>query len=221
MEFIVSGFVSGFVSTLVCHPLEFLKVNYQSQNRNTFNFSKGIIINPCVYGLHYSIYLPMYNYCKKNQLDSFSSAFIAQNISNIILNPLWAIRTQRMVFDTYHPFNLKNIVLGYKKSAVPNLLIGLQTGITWNIHEYLLQNGIETTFSSGFAKTVAILLTYPVDTYRTRIRLDVSYNLIEFVKNNNFKNYYSGISFYLLKSVPSFMIMNYISLLLLNNNKIN
>ena len=219
MEFIVSGFVSGFVSTLVSHPLEFLKVNYQIQNRSSLNFSRGIIINPCVYGLHYSIYLPMYNYCKKNQLDSFSSAFIAQNISNLILNPLWAIRTQRMVFDNYQSFNLKNVLLGYKKSAVPNLLIGLQTGITWNIHEYLVHNGIETTFSAGFAKTVAILLTYPVDTYRTRIRLDVRYTLLDFIKSNTLKNYYSGISFYLLKSVPSFMIMNYISLLLLNNNK--
>jgi hypothetical protein len=213
----MNAFISGFISTLVCHPLEFLKVNYQNNNRNNRNiqnnFKKGLFINSLTYGLHYSIYYPIYTHLNERNNSPFMSAFIAQNISNILLNPLWVIRTQRMATDKEYSlllkeFNFRNTLY---RGLVPNALIGIQTGISFGLLEYLNEvNNRNIVINSFISKTVAGVLTYPIDTVRTIIRVNGNETLKDIIHSLKIKKMYSGLSFYLLKSVPSFIIFNYL-----------
>jgi len=225
MELIIPGFISGFISSLFCHPLEYLKVKYQSNNgNNVSNFKRGIIINPLVYGLHYSIYFPVYHSINgsNSTINPFGSACVAQGISNIILNPLWIYRTRLLVFGNNTELKPSNYfkLSGYTRSIIPNTILSLQTGISFGLMEILINNyQIDPTLSSLISKTIAGVITYPVDTFRTITRVN-NVPLKELYYSIQFKNTYRGISFYLLKSVPSFVIMNYIfnKIIIINNN---
>ena len=210
----MNAFISGFISTLVTHPLEFLKVNYQNNNvNNVNNVNKGVLINPLTYGLHYSIYYPLYTQLNKWDNSPFVSAFIAQNISNLILNPLWVIRTQRMATDKDYKLIIKSF--NFKKtlyrSIVPNALIGIQSGLSFGILEYLNKTNNDNLLLNSFiSKTVAGVLTYPVDTVRTIIRVNGNESIKEIIQSLRINQVFRGLSFYLLKSVPSFVIFNYL-----------
>jgi len=210
MDLIFKGFVSGYISSLICHPLEFLKVNYQVKNKSNIKFSKGIFINPLCYGLHYSLYYPVYNKINNYFDNSFIAAFLSQNVVNLVLNPLWVIRTQRMTLDKTYTEILTNTRFGFYRSIIPNTLIGFQTGISFGIMEYLIKKDYNPIMSSCISKILAGVITYPVDTIRTISRVDNTTPIKDIYSSLTFFKMYRGLSFYLIKSVPSFVIVNYI-----------
>ena len=221
-KLVLSGFVSGFVSSFLCHPLESLKVNSQYSKYSYYSnysyyskgikgiISKGCIISPISYGLHYSIYYTLYSVLKENNCSPFISGFIAQGISSNILNPLWIIRTQRMAGIDYSVIK-KNIINNYSlsRSIIPNTIMGLQSGITFSIIESLLLLNIDPVKSSFIGKTLSSVILYPVDTFRNNSRIDTSEKLSSIFKTilKN-KGFYNGLVYHLLKSVPAFVITN-------------
>ena len=215
-KLVLSGFVSGFVSSFLCHPLESLKVNSQYSKYSYYSkgikgikgiISKGCIISPISYGLHYSIYYTLYSVLKENNCSPFISGFIAQGISSNILNPLWIIRTQRMAGIDYSVIKKNNYSLG--RSIIPNTIMGLQSGITFSIIESLLLLNIDPVKSSFIGKTLSSVILYPVDTFRNNSRIDTSEKLSNIFKTilKN-KGFYNGLVYHLLKSVPAFVITN-------------
>lgn len=209
----MEGFVSGVISSFVTHPLEFYKIKYQNGFDNSkINLSRGCIINPFTYGIHYAVYFPIYKKLKSNGLDSFSSGFLAQSVSSIFLNPLWIIRTQRIATnktyrEIYSTFNIKTCFRGITASG----LICFQTALSMTFMESLLKNDNSLLISSFLAKTISGVITYPLDTFRTIIRTDNYKNPYKLFNELIFNplRFYKGLSFYLLKSVPSFVIVNY------------
>jgi hypothetical protein len=113
-------------------------------------------------------------------------------------------------------------------------LICFQTGVAFSIIEYLQEHNslsnsisktIENTFGEKFndiicikdntiivdsfiGKTVSGVLFYPLDTVRNIIRTNgnVSFSL----------KLYNGLGYYLLRSVPAFVLVNYIHSRLIN-----
>jgi hypothetical protein len=124
----MEGFISGFVGTLLTHPLEVLRLRRQVENRNFLNgisvLSKGIILNANIYGLHYFIYFKVYNELKnKTNMSTFSSGFIAQGISSVVLNPLWIIRTKKMALGLTYSSILNSAI--YTISTNQNTIIDI------------------------------------------------------------------------------------------------
>jgi len=215
----LNGFLSGFISSIICHPLEFIKTNLQNSQNNLNNINnfkllkKGCFISPLTYGLHYSIYYPIYKKIKNNNIDSFTAGFVAQNISNVILNPLWIIRTQRLCLDNPIKINEIRLLSGLYRNFIPNTLIGLQTGLSFYIMDTLLKNEVSEINSFILSKLLSNIITYPFDTLRTNIRLynnDNIYQIIKKLNNSGNSKYYKGFSIHLLKSIPSFVITNYL-----------
>jgi hypothetical protein len=206
----LDGFVAGFVSALVTHPLEFLKVRRQNDLGNSLHhFKRGIVINPLTYGLHYSVYFPVYTSLKNFDITPLQSAFIAQMISSTILTPLWIARTRRMVHNTDYLTILQDLKPGrfLIRGSGTNVILSLQTGVSYGIMEYLNYHSVVDSF---IAKTTSGFIFYPLDTVRTVLRTDVSSSEKEIIKKllNNPLKMYNGLSYYLLRSVPSFMISN-------------
>jgi hypothetical protein len=231
----MEGFISGFVGTLITHPLEVLKVKRQVNVKGNSQLFRGILLNPSVYGLHYLIYFNIYPKLKKH-FDPYTSAFISQGVSSLILNPLWVIRTKRMAMgqdysvilrELFPPGKLINKEYLYRGLGYSSLIC-FQTGTAFSIVEYLhehnsitntISQGIQNTFGEKFnevvgindntiiidsfiAKTVSGIIFYPLDTIRNIIRTngDVTFSL----------KLYNGLGYYLLRSVPAFVIVNYI-----------
>ena len=228
---LMNGFTSGFVSSFICHPLEFLKIinqNNQNNQNNKINYKKGIIISSVAYGLHYCIYFNVLSQLNKNSINSINSlfvnSFISQGISNVLLNPLWIIRTKRIATDqnystllNYKNFTLKNVTRGNLVSS----MLCLQTGISFTVMEILNNNNINPIVSSIIARTLAGSITYPLDTIRTIIRINNDLNTTELMLNLFKKDpflFYNGFSFYLIKSIPSFVMVNIIYNYLQKNN---
>jgi len=231
----MEGFISGFVGTFLTHPLEVLKIKRQINVRNNSNLLKGILINPSVYGLHYLIYFNVYQELRKTH-DPYISAFIGQGVSCVALNSLWVVRTKRMALgeeyqtilkDLFPKNKLINKQYFYRGLGYSNLIC-FQTGMTFSIMEYLnannvlskfIGNTIDKTFGSDFnnffgindttviidsfiAKTVSGIVFYPIDTIRNIIRTESNHNTTS--------KLYNGLGYYLLRSVPAFVIVNYI-----------
>jgi len=247
----MEGFISGFIGTLVTHPLEVLKVKRQASLFDNKQIFKGILINPTVYGLHYLIYFKCYSTLKK-EYSPFQAAFISQGISCLTLNSLWIVRTKRMTMGMdYSKILLQmNKEYFYKGLMYSNILC-FQTGLSFSILEYLngstgttgstvntgttVNNG--TTGSTGntgstvttgntgttgttgniiinsfISRTASGIVFYPIDTMRTMRRCDQQIFL-----NRGILSFYNGIGYYLLRSVPSFVIVNYIHSILSNS----
>ena len=229
----MEGFISGFIGTLVTHPLEVLKVKRQASLFDNKQIFKGILINPTVYGLHYLIYFKCYSNLKK-EYPPFYAAFISQGISCLTLNSLWIVRTKRMTMGMdYSKILLQmNKEYLYKGLMYSNILC-FQTGLSFSILEYL--NGstgntgntgstgntgnTESTGNTGniiinsfISRTASGIVFYPIDTMRTMRRCDQ-----QILFNRGILSFYNGIGYYLLRSVPSFVIVNYIHSVLSNS----
>lgn len=235
----MEGFISGFVGTFLTHPLEVLKVKRQLNNINNSNLFKGILLNPSIYGLHYLIYFNVYPELKKH-FNPYTSAFISQGISSVALNPLWVIRTKRMAMgenystilgELFPPGKIINKEYFYR-GLFYSSLICFQTGTAFSIVEYLqehnsvtnsISKSINLTLGEKFnqfigindntiivdsfiAKTTSGILFYPLDTIRNIIRTNGSVGISSLVSIK----LYNGLGYYLIRSVPAFVIVNYI-----------
>jgi hypothetical protein len=220
----MEGFISGFIGTLVTHPLEVLKVKRQASLFDNKQIFKGILINPTVYGLHYLIYFKCYSTLKK-EYSPFQAAFISQGISCLTLNSLWIVRTKRMTMGMdYSKILLQmNKEYLYKGLMYSNILC-FQTGLSFSILEYL-NGSTGSTVNTGntgntgniiinsfISRTASGIVFYPIDTMRTMRRCDQQIFL-----NRGILSFYNGIGYYLLRSVPSFVIVNYIHSILSNS----
>jgi hypothetical protein len=231
----MEGFISGFVGTLLTHPLEVLKVKTQINNQKIFNsnfltngniltngnflkngnfLTNGIFLNPTIYGLHYLIYFNVYNELKNNNFYSFSAAFTAQGTSSLILNSLWVIRTKKMGLGMSYSNILKdfNISYFYRGLGYTNLIC-LQTSTTFGIMDYLNTVNDNPTINAFLSKTISGIIYYPFDTIKNVIRSETNVSSNELLFNlskEGFLRFYRGLSFYLIKSVPSFVIVNFI-----------
>jgi len=204
----ISGFVAGFVATLATHPLDYYKI--QKQIGGTFhmvNAGSGGVINPVVYGIHYEMYFRLYNELKPS-LGSFQSAVVSQGVCNVVLNPLWIIRTKRMAYNLSYPSILSMKPVEYTKGINGSHLLCLQSGISFFLMENLhFENPL---VNSMVARVISNVITYPLDTLRTLVRVNTDKPFTTILKNSLGWNLYSGLVAHTVKSVPSFMIVNYI-----------
>lgn len=168
-----NGYISGFISSFVCYPIEYYKIVNQNGAPLRFPFSNGVYINSIAYGLHYSIYFPVFKKIKDYGFNSFESAFIAQGVSNIILNPLWIIRTKRISFGTSYyelcqktfltntnnknnnknnnKINYKNLFKGLPESSI----LCFQSGLSFSIMETISKN-LKDNYSSDNASHIKL-----------------------------------------------------------------
>jgi hypothetical protein len=207
---IIPAFVSGFVANLVCHPLEYYKTNTQVINNNNINNNiiktpfKGVLINPVTYGVHYSLYY--YSYSNSGITNPFVNGAVSQIFSNVLLNPLWVFRTRVLLGINEVP-TLREYIPGLKRSLVPNGVLSVQSGITFGVMGLLPFDPLTNSFIS---KTLAGVITYPADTLRTRLRVSNNIPFKDIITQLKLSNCYNGVGYYLLKSVPAFVITNYL-----------
>ena len=115
------------------------------------------------------------------------ASFLASAVVIVILSPLWTIST-RLVKDKSKSFwaVLKQIysnegITGFFKGATMSLVLTMNPVIQYTFFEYLKKRYRSSAFVAhfmfgAFAKFIATLLTYPMQTIRTRLQLNEKEN---------------------------------------------
>lgn len=194
MEEILPGLGAGIVSTLICNPLDTIRVNYQLGNEikwNTNYLYRGIGYGIIGIPVFWSIYFPMYKRLKED----FSipvSAYISCCTASTFTTPFWVLRQAKQT-DKKINYSIKSLYNG----LLPTYLINLSFTIQMPLYEYMKSKVENNTFNvfvcTAVSKTIATCIFYPLDTIRARLR-DGQIGI--------YSNYYKGMSIYILRSLP-------------------
>ena len=216
-----AGLISGLISNFVCNPFDVVRTNKQIGNRISYNFSflyKGVLSGLITIPTYWSFYFYSYENLKKYNQNYFSfiNGYIASNISSTITCPLWFIRQKN---QTSNNFNLvkyykNNGIKPFYNALTSTYIINASFIIQMPVYEYLKQNKkinnlilndtLRIFLITSFAKTIASCVFYPIDTIRAIQRENHKISFFDIYKNLKKKPvmFYSGLSVYLLRSIP-------------------
>ena len=197
MDEILPALAAGALSTVICTPLDTIRVNYQLGNNLKYNIKylyRGIEYGIIGIPVFWTVYFPMYKRLKED----FSipvSAYVACCTASTLTTPFWVLRQAKQTN--------KKIIISINSlysGLLPTYLINLSFTIQMPLYEYMKSKVENNTFNvfvcTAVSKTVATCIFYPLDTIRTRMRDG------QICLASNFSNYYRGISIYILRSLP-------------------
>lgn len=197
MEEVLPALGAGIVSTVICNPLDAIRVNYQLGNKikwNTNYLYRGIQYGIIGIPTFWSIYFPMYKKLK-NEINTPTAAYISCCTASTFTTPFWVLR-QAAQCNKKINISISNLYSG----IFPTYLINLSFTIQMPIYEYIKSKVENNTFNvfvcTAVSKTIATCIFYPLDTIRARLR-DGQIGIY-----SNVSNYYRGISIYILRSLP-------------------
>ena len=198
MEEVLPALGAGIVSTIICNPLDTIRVNYQLGNTlNVLNINylyRGIQYGIIGIPTFWSIYFPLYKRLK-NEINTPTAAYISCCTASTFTTPFWVLR-QAAQCNKKINISISNLY----RDIFPTYLINLSFTIQMPIYEYMKSKVENNTFNvfvcTAVSKTVASCIFYPLDTIRARLR-DGQVGVYSSVSN-----YYRGISIYILRSLP-------------------
>ena len=200
MEEVLPALSAGVISTVVCNPLDVIRVNYQLNKKIKTDFKflyRGINYGIVAIPSFWVIYFPLYKKLK-NDLPSSVSAYLSCCSASAVSTPFWVLR-QKAYTGIKHDWKSEKLS-SYYKGLLPTFLINLSFVIQMPIYEYLKTKVENNTFNifliTSISKTIATSILYPLDTIRVKIRNG------DLIKNIKITEYYKGISIYLVRSIP-------------------
>jgi hypothetical protein len=197
MEELFPALGAGITSTILCNPLDVIRINYQLKNKIILNrsiFTKGLSYGLVTIPTFWMIYFPMYRYISDKDTPKWLAAYTSCCLASTVTNPLWILR-QRAQTD-----KLNVPVKSYYNGLIATYFINLSFTVQIPLYEYLKSKTDNSTFNTfintSISKTVAVCFFYPLDTIRAKFRDGAS------LKSMKFTDYYKGVPIYLIRSIP-------------------
>ena len=199
MEEVIPALGAGIISTIICNPLDTLRVNYQLNNSIHLNvkylyrgISYGIIAVPSFW----TIYFPFYKKLKETDLPKPIASYVSCCTASTFTAPFWFLRQRLQTGKTLENTNFCKSYKGLFTTYIINLNFTIQIPL----YEYLKDrsdNSIFNTFlNTAVSKTVSSCVFYPFDTIRAKLRNS------DPIRNMKIAEHYRGIGIYLLRSIP-------------------
>lgn len=233
MTTFLNNFSASAISIFICQPVDVLKTNYQVNKftikNNVMNiydkygirgFYRGLNANissiPIFWSIFFQVRKHMNNYGFKN--DAFLTSYLSGNISSLITNPLFVIKTrlqtsgEKSIFKVsknIYKLNGKEVFL---KGAPASMFNNLKLGVQFPLYQLFKDNNYSIFLSSLLAKGISSSLLYPLDLVRVQQRnSDIKKSIIdilkEIYKKYKFLGFYRGVLLYNMISIPNFVIM--------------
>jgi hypothetical protein len=220
MEFI-PGFLQGLTRVIISYPFDYIRTNIQTQEyKNIFSYlyQKKLTVKDAYRGcsiqllsvpIDRSIQFYLFEKISKNN-PIFIASISSSIISSIYSVPINFLTTQ--VITNHSSLSFKNIQQFLKNKThytgfMPDLsksLIGsiLYTSSYGYLRE-LIDKERHNYFIFGIIASISSwIVIYPLDTLRV-IKQTTNYSYKDIIKITTFKQYYSGFSIILMRSVPS------------------
>lgn len=220
---IKNSMIAGSLATIICNPLDNIRINIQTKNITSINSIKYIYASRGVKGFYnglgiglitvptfWSIYFPCYEYFK-NYHSIPLSAYTSCCIASTITSPLWYIRQKRQTFTDFDflyeikKLKIRQFYSGLVSTYIINSNFVIQIPLYERIKQsdYFVNNSFNIFLATSFSKTCAAIVTFPMENVRalSRQNPDTS-GWVIFKKLYNSRGYYNGLSNYLIKSVP-------------------
>jgi len=202
MDTLIPAISAGIISSIVCNPMDVLRINKQIDkkiilNRHTYfkGLSYGIYAITPFWGLYFSIYEKLKTY---NNLNIPVSAYISTCIASTITTPFWVIKQKA---QTDKMCDIHKMTYGqFYSGIIPTYILGLTFTIQIPIYEYLKSKTNNYTFNTfintSVSKTIASVIFYPLDTVRVVLRNGGNFSGMKI------HQYYRGLGIYLMRSIP-------------------
>ncbi len=197
MEEVFPAFSAGVISTIICNPLDTLRINYQINNKLVISFTKGLGYGLLAIPSFWTVYFPVYKSTKET-LGNSMSAYLACCLGSTFSTPFWILR-QKAQTGKKHSF-VNTPIKNYYNGILTTYLINLSFTVQIPVYEFIKNKIENNTFNiflaTAFSKTFAACIFYPLDTIRAKFR---NGDTIRGLKPLNF---YKGLSIYLIRSIP-------------------
>ena len=174
----ITGVISGILQSVVGHPLDTIKVlkqsNKQIKYKQLFNGLLPIILtNSIITGVQFHSY------------QNYNPILLGLN-SALLTTPIDYYKTQKQIFGKYNTEFPKGFGITFIRELV---------ALNFYFHSYdFLEKKVGIFIAGGLAGSSSWLVSYSIDTIKTRIQMGKS-----FQEAINMKNYYNGLSFCLFR----------------------
>lgn len=213
---IISGTANGIVQIIISHPLDTIKINYQTnnkQNLNPFYLYKG-------FKYPFLTFLPIVTlqFTLESKLSTvFKNGYISGAITGFLVSPLVSLTDTMRIRKQKNIKEKLNLFRGLRTTSIrESLSISIYFGSYNFFKKVLNKHNIDTNInymiSGSIAGSLSWTLTYPIDVIKTRIQSYESNTITESLKMGNL---WRGIYICNIRSV----IINSIGFLVFENCK--
>ena len=199
---LISGVLAGTVQSLIGHPLDTLKT--LSQNKifissyyrcSLYNgLMPSLIQNSILTGASFHVNNYFFNLTNNNNL---LSSLYTGILGCFVICPLEQIKINKQVNISSNRNLSSTIVHSFKHFYLVSLREVPAITIYFSSYRYFKEQQINYFISGGFSGVLSWLITYPIDTVKSRLQSNMCQSLMESIKMGNL---YSGLSFCLIRA---------------------
>ena len=194
-DFII-GTCVGMIQTIVGHPLDTMKTNYQN---NIKKIKLRNIYNGLRYPMISSVFVNGILFHSHGKLDSYfnnsyESGFVTGFICSPIIN-MFEVSKVQLQIDKTAKLNINNLSLGLNATILRE---SIGTSLYFGTYFALKEHKINPFICGGIAGAFSWLVTYPIDVIKTRIQ---SKNYTSYSSAFKRGNLSSGLSICILRSI--------------------
>lgn len=194
-DFII-GTCVGMIQTIVGHPLDTMKTNYQN---NTKKIKLRNIYNGLRYPMISSVFVNGILFHSHGKLDSYfnnsyKSGFVTGFICSPIIN-MFEVSKVQLQIDKTAKLNINNLSLGLNATILRE---SIGTSLYFGTYFALKEHKINPFICGGIAGAFLWLVTYPIDVIKTRIQ---SKNYTSYLSAFKRGNLSSGLSICILRGI--------------------
>ena len=189
----------GVTRSIISHPFEIMKIKTQLKVNKNINLFAGLHYSIIASGLERGTQFYLYDFFRSNGDSNFLSACKSSALSTIIGIPYNFLMVNKSVSNKKIGLTLNKL---YKTIPLEYSRCFLGSSIFLYTYNELKQNNIPMWLSAFGGTTIVWGVTYPIDNIRNQI----------ISNNNNFSitNFYRGVQYPILRSLPSSIVGMYV-----------
>ena len=189
-KYLISGFVSGYISSFSTYPLDTIKVWKQTNNNinlNIKNLYRGNLFPCLTSGCINSLMFSLNNNINKHTNNQFISGGITGLFIGFITTPIEYYKIQKQ--SNVKKININNFFRGLNSTILRE---SLSISIYFGSYQQFRELKLNPVISGGLCGISSWIMTYPIDVVKTRIQQNNNLTYLKAIKQGNL---WSGIMF--------------------------